>query len=383
MIPLHFTTLLLVGLAQLDIVAAQKGCGKAQESAVKNMRFRISYTSSTMDTIAVSAWSGGGGPRRAIPSNAASGPFSGREYGGGDRHTIYGTRAYGSGYPYGADNANSVAGRPFPYGVWPISWGPSYLGGGEYFSASSSNNGGDLDLDFLRPGGPVGVVKLAPDTSHWNGVDANEVYEMIGDRESLMFMMADLVDWCHAQPQLIRRFNPSAASNNTQPQPENVLQYYRASSFAIAYSGYNNTFALGSSNPTTSQSFADSSPLPSQIANSAFLQCINSTIANALPIADSVDTKEKGITSGAIIGIVFGSFVGSLLIYLIGTLAWASIAEWRENRAESIPMVDQETIERIVQEVIQEENDQHGKKEDENEDTASSTHKKAENTVYV
>lgn len=84
-----------------------------------------------MDTVSVSAWGGGGGSRRKSPSSVAAGPFAGREYGGGDRHTIYGSRVYGSGYPYGADNATSVAGRPFPYGVWPISWGQSYLGGEE------------------------------------------------------------------------------------------------------------------------------------------------------------------------------------------------------------------------------------------------------------
>ncbi|CCA71842.1 hypothetical protein PIIN_05777 [Serendipita indica DSM 11827] len=238
-----------------------------------------------MDTVSVSAWGGGGGSRRTIPSNAAAGPFAGREYGGGDRHTIYGTRAYGSGYPYGANNARSIRGRPFPYGVWPISWGQNYLGGDEY-SLNAIINGTTYELDFLRPGGPMGVVKLAPDTSHWSGVSSEEVYEMIGDRDSLAFMMADLVDWCHVQPQTLRRFDPSNPSSISQPRPENVIQYYRASSFAVTYPGYKNTFALGS-NISTSQTFADSSPLPSRIANSGFLRCINDTIGNALPIADS------------------------------------------------------------------------------------------------
>ncbi|CCA71844.1 hypothetical protein PIIN_05779 [Serendipita indica DSM 11827] len=339
---LVLVSLLLIALAETTFAA--KGCTKAQASAVKNMRFRISYTPSTMDTVVVSAWGGGGGPRHKIPSQPLSNPFGGREYGGGDRRTIYGTRAYGSGYPYGADNANSVAGRPFPYGVWPISWGASYLGGGEYFSTTNVNNQ-QLDLDFIRPGGPVGVVKLAPDTSRWNGINGDEVYEMIGDRESLLFMMADLVDWCHVQPQFIRRFDPSPPSNassSSQPRPENVIQYYRASSFAISYAGYNNSFALGSPNPTTSQSFADSSPLPSSIANSQFLRCINSTIAIALPIADAKDAKEKGLSTGAIIGIIFGSIAGVIVIYLFVMWVWKWIDECRTGGREEISMEEQD-----------------------------------------
>ncbi|CAG7851180.1 SubName: Full=Uncharacterized protein {ECO:0000313/EMBL:CCA71843.1} [Serendipita indica DSM 11827] len=249
---------LVLVLALIEpIVTKGNGLSKSQLSAIKNVRFRISYTTSTMDTVSVSAWGGGGSSRRTIPSNAAAGPFAGREYGGGDRYTMYGTRAYGSGYPYGADNTTSVAGSPFRI---------DYLGGEEYASNVTVNST-NFDLDFLRPGGPMGVVKLAPGTSHWNGVSSEE-------------------------PQPLRRFDPTLPSNHSsssQPRPENTIQYYRANSFALTYAGYNNTFALDSSNPSTSQSLADSSPLPSQIANSGLLKCINDTIGNALPIADSPD----------------------------------------------------------------------------------------------
>lgn len=82
---------------------------------------------------------------------------------------------------------------------------------------------------------------------------------MIGDKESLTFMMADLVDWCAVIPQWPRKFNPAAANST---KPENVIQYYRASSFALVFSGYNNTFALASSNPTTTQTLTKVSPFP-------------------------------------------------------------------------------------------------------------------------
>ncbi|CCA71843.1 hypothetical protein PIIN_05778 [Serendipita indica DSM 11827] len=252
--------LVLVLVLIEPIVTKGNGLSKSQLSAIKNVRFRISYTTSTMDTVSVSAWGGGGSSRRTIPSNAAAGPFAGREYGGGDRYTMYGTRAYGSGYPYGADNTTSVAGSPFR-----IESGPSH--GGKVISAAKS---------------PMGVVKLAPGTSHWNG------------------------------PQPLRRFDPTLPSNHSsssQPRPENAIQYYRANSFALTYAGYNNTFALDSSNPSTSQSLADSSPLPSQIANSGLLKCINDTIGNALPIADSPDVGKR-LSVAAIVGIVIGCGVG-------------------------------------------------------------------------
>lgn len=150
---------------------AAKGCQRAERDAVKNARFRVSWTPSTMESVMMSALGGGSGKHNRIPDvSTADGafggignPFSGREFGGGDRNGMYGTRAYGSGYPYGRDGSNtSVAGRPFPYGAWPISWGPDYMGGGEYY-------GGDLDL--IRPGGPVGIVRIgSKNKSKWPNI---------------------------------------------------------------------------------------------------------------------------------------------------------------------------------------------------------------------
>ncbi|PVF90777.1 hypothetical protein CPB86DRAFT_803306, partial [Serendipita vermifera] len=259
MITLQILLFLLVTTTSPTLAA--KGCQKAEREAVKNARFRVSWTPSTMESVMMSVWGGGGGKHNRIPDvSTADGafggignPFSGREFGGGDRNGMYGTRAYGSGYPYGGDGSStSIAGRPFPYGVWPISWGPNYMGG------------------------PLGIVRIgSKNKSKWTNITDDEVYEMIGDKESLAFMMADLVDWCAVTPQWPRMFNPTAANST---KPENVIQYYRASSFALAFSGYNNTFALASSNPITTQSFDQSVPLPPFLAYSPFLHCINDTI---------------------------------------------------------------------------------------------------------
>lgn len=81
-----------------------------------------------------STFSKGGGK----PSTVSSGAFAGRQIGGGTRDQVrralrsetvhadpaqlqvYGTSQYGSGYPYGVASEASVAGRPFPFGFWPL-----------------------------------------------------------------------------------------------------------------------------------------------------------------------------------------------------------------------------------------------------------------------
>jgi hypothetical protein len=218
---------------------------------------------------------------------------------------MYGTRAYGSGYPYGGDGSTtSVAGRPFPFGVWPISWGPNYIGGGEYYGE---------DLDMIRPGGPVGVVRIGTkNRSRWPNMTDDEVCEMIGDKESLAFMITDLINVCAITPQWPRKFDPTALNSI---KPENVIQYYRASSFALAFSSYNNTFALPSSNPTTTQRFDQSVPLPSLVVDSSFLHCVNDTIKASLPIQDSYERPKKGLTGGELAGIVIGCVVGVIIFY--------------------------------------------------------------------
>ncbi|KAG8830246.1 hypothetical protein FRC18_008389, partial [Serendipita sp. 400] len=224
---MHLFNVLVAALGLGVGAANAKGCGGSNDKAVTAFRFRFSVSTAVMDSVTVSSWSDGGGPRAKIPTDVPDlvHPYAGREYAGGDRGKIIGTRAYGSGYPYGAQDVSTIRGRPFPHGMWPISWGPGYLGGDEYWGK---------DLDLIRPGGVVGIMNVfTKDTSKWPNVSSDEVYTMIGDKESLSFMMTDLVRVCHANPASPRKFNPissttSATSSPPQPKPENVIQYYRS-----------------------------------------------------------------------------------------------------------------------------------------------------------
>jgi hypothetical protein len=307
-----------------NVVQAGDPCVNSRLDAIKNVIFRIRPSLNSMDSGSVSAWGGGGGPQRTIPGDSAF-PFAGRQYGGGDRSTIYGTRSYGSGYPYGVNSSsNDISGRPFPYGTWPISFG-NYRGGQEFLDAS---------IDLLRPGGPMAVVKVSStDTQKWPGISSTEVYDMLGDTESLLFMMADLVDWCHATPQWPAAFDPTASS---AVRPENIIQYYRSSSFAMAYSAYNNTFATA--NQSTSQSLTDSTPLPSIVASSSFWSCINDTIGVALPILDAPPSPDlPGWVYALIIAAPF--IIAAIPIYIDHRVKKRKLAEQQNGVDEQNQML--------------------------------------------
>ncbi|KAG8815366.1 hypothetical protein FRC17_000736 [Serendipita sp. 399] len=377
-------------LGQFQPVSAARSCScKAEkEAAVKNFQFRVSYTPTTTESVILSAWSAGGGDRRKIPSSTSSFtlPFAGREYGGGTRKQIYGTRAYGSGYPYGGFAATSIAGRPFPLVVWPISWGAGYLGGEEYHDGPSA--------DFIRPGGPLGVTKVGTtNVSTWPRVNTTEeVYEIIGDKESMTFVMAQLVDRCKATPQWPTAFFLSSSANNgttttmsTSTRPEMVLQYYRASSFALAFPGYNNTFALPSSNPRTTHDWADSSPLPTNISRSSFLRCINSTIGDALPIIQPPKSPKKGLSSGELVGVIFSAIIGFFVVWAIMHRLWTCCKTWINSRNRKPVPEDEAEVELVGTERI----DDDGRTEVDQEDvgrtgeSGKAGEKSQENVVYV
>jgi hypothetical protein len=139
---------------------------------------------------------------------------------------------------------------------------------------------------------------------------------MIGDKESLLFMMTDLVDHCHVTPQWPKAFDLTAANAT---KPDNVMQYYRDSSFALAYSSFNN-----------SVSGTAWEPLPAPLGTSAFLHCVNDTIAAAVPLMDSLP-KKPVLSGGAIAGIVIGGIAFLVISYMAITIG---IEHFRKKRRE-------------------------------------------------
>ena len=106
-------------------------------------------------------------------------------------------------------------------------------------------------------------------------------FRILADNVTVVDLISDIQANCSS--------NLSGSSSNTPspyndsltalPQPEQTIQYYRASSVALTLDGYNNTGALG----------PDGTPdtlLPTNI-DTSLLDCLNQTIGAAVPLIDS------------------------------------------------------------------------------------------------
>ncbi|KAG8814371.1 hypothetical protein FRC17_001146 [Serendipita sp. 399] len=311
----------------------------------------------------------------------AASVFAGRKMGGGLREQIVGSPRYASGYPYtnGDVMKTGVSGQPFPFGFWPVYWG-RHGHGGEY--VGGEGHAPNMTVTDQRPGGELVYVQLSPrEGSKYDYSDTysglNDTYYMIGDKESVSAMMSLLTDMpsgatfgkqygCGAESNPILQFlttNPdgsplvypnvtatntttgtnttttTSGTHNTTRLPirfENVMTWYRASSFAIAYENYTNAFALAPLNETTGIGWENSTPLPSYQQISGFLECVNRTIITALPI---LDAEKKVLDAGAIAGIVIASISGAVLL---GVVIWYVWKQWEKRKQEYKPVEDRD-----------------------------------------
>jgi len=208
------------------------------------------------------AYGTGGGKPVTIPSGSL---FAGRQSGGASRGQVFGTSAYGSGYPGLA--SGTVVGRGFPFGFWPIVWGTT-AGVATAAYLDDSNEYGAPD-NSSRPGG---VLLQAP----LQEPNDNTTYHLVADNSTLTSLLQSIEANCTLSTNNItpQAFNPD---NSSQPQPVQAIQYYRASSITLTLDGYNNTAAIDGVN-TTAQT-----PLPSGL-NTTFLDCVNQTIGAAAPL---------------------------------------------------------------------------------------------------
>ncbi|KZO99187.1 hypothetical protein CALVIDRAFT_473861, partial [Calocera viscosa TUFC12733] len=212
------------------------------------------------------AYGAGNSIIKTIPAGV---PFTGRSYDGGLRPQVYGSRTLGSGYPYGGGGF-WLGGRPFPFGFWPIYYHPSYYGADEYGPENNSS----------RPGGAECFAVIQ---SNNTDEPANNLYHILGDDDSVRAVLDALVFNCSAVNSTV---SPYISNTTGAPQPQQAMQYYRASSFVLFLDSYNNTAALPAyaplSNSTAGNLTADT-PFPNGL-DMTFLNCINETIGNAAPM---------------------------------------------------------------------------------------------------
>jgi len=218
------------------------------------------------------SYGGGGGKVTTIPSGSL---FSGRTQGGGTRQEVFGNQRYGSGYP-GATGLG-VSGRGFPFFFWPVVWG----GAGGYAAGSYIHNNeyGNSNNDS-RPGGPLFQTAFASNVT-------SDTYHLIADNSTVLSLRDSIQANCSSY------INPASFStapiavndsSPTSPQPEQAIQYYRASSVVLTLDGYNDTSAI--SNDTS----IPDTPLPTNLEPN-LLECLNQTIGLAVPLIDGADSR--------------------------------------------------------------------------------------------
>ncbi|KAG8818919.1 hypothetical protein FRB91_009062 [Serendipita sp. 411] len=232
--------------------------------AFNKPQVRVTTTFADFHARIMDQWGEGGGKFVKISKDSHH-PFEGRTFGGAKRREIRGSRAFGSGYSYGSGNHSTIARRPFPFGTWPLWWDQDFMESSEY----------GPHMDAIRPGGLLVLVPLRTTREHFNVTD-EEVYYAIGDRESMLPLLISYVTWCHVVPVWPSKFDPTLS--NSLVKLENVIQYFRASSFALASPAYNNRFARQSMTEGTS------SPLPDLIEYSLFRRCVDDVTYHALAI---------------------------------------------------------------------------------------------------
>jgi len=107
----------------------------------------------------------------------------------------------------------------------------------------------------------------------------NTTYHIVADNSSVVAILSAVESNCSLLTNSIipMAFDPN---NNSAPQPEQAIQYYRSSSVVLTLDGYNDT-AADSNDPN-----AVDTPLPSGL-NMTFLDCLNQTIGASAPVEDA------------------------------------------------------------------------------------------------
>lgn len=182
-----------------------------------------------------------------------------------------------------------------------------------------------------RPGGNLvsAIVQPSYNTS-------SVTYRLVGDNSSVSAVFAAVVANCSVanNTNSIVAFTPSDDddSSGPWPLPEQVIQWYRASSFALTLDGYNNTAALPSnqpsSNSTTNFTRLGDTPLPTNL-NMTFLNCVNYTTGASVPLMDPTSNK---LNAAQITGIVVGGIFVAFAAVLFGMMGLEKCNDWRKRR---------------------------------------------------
>lgn len=174
-----------------------------------------------------------------------------------------------------------------------------------------------VSYNDTHPGGPVSSVSIISSNS-----TINQTYHIVGDRSSISAVLTALIHNCSVQDtsSQIAAFDADAATPAVLP--EQVVQWYRASSFALSLDKYNNSASSRASMPANNNTAppptSADTPLPEGV-DAPFLACLNGTIAASVPLMMYQRPSHK-LGASAIASIVVGSVVGAILLMLFAVM---------------------------------------------------------------
>jgi len=114
-----------------------------------------------------------------------------------------------------------------------------------------------------------------------NNSDPNTVFRILSDNTTITSLIDSINQNCssHLSSSSSKSLSPFNISSPNAPQPEQAIQYYRASSAVLTLDGYNNSATFSNCENTPD------APLPSNI-DMQLLGCLNQTIGLAVPLVN-------------------------------------------------------------------------------------------------
>ncbi|KAJ7712562.1 hypothetical protein B0H16DRAFT_1624056 [Mycena metata] len=240
--------------------------------------------------------SGGGSPSAILSGEI----FPGRMQGGGTRDQIFGTRTYGSGYP--GISGRGVANRGFPFFFWPLSF-EGRPGNGAYLQSNIEYGHAD---NSSRPGGGMTTSTFSSAPTAANA----SVFRILADDTTTGSLLPNIFANCSRYMNSSvesREFIPYNETGTSPPQPEQIIQYHRASSIALSLDGYNNTSIFEADG-------TPDVPLPSSGIDTALLDCLNQTIGAAAPLITSGGQWTAIPNNMGLLSLVLGMWLSSMFL---------------------------------------------------------------------
>jgi hypothetical protein len=144
-------------------------------------------------------------------------------------------------------------------------------------------------MNNSRPGGALHTAIF-----HSLNVTSS-AFSLLSDLATVKSIVPSVLDRCgsllnNTLPATVVQRNDTDTSSIDSPQPEQVVQYYRASSFALAITGYNNSAVFldtGDAGDTLD------TPLP-ETTDRDLLRCLDTTIGSRVLLIDDSGVSPPG-----------------------------------------------------------------------------------------